>query len=183
LPASLEALGRYGLVRASPTQLSVHRLVQDVTRWRLAPEDEARCIETLATYLAGAAPNPEDHTTWAWFRHVAPHVLALTDHAATLEINPPDLAYLANQAGISLAKQVSPDTALSVLERALSINQAAYGPDHPEVARTLVNLDKAHRALSLFAAGAMFAGHVPALAAELYAEELYAAKFHDPSPP
>jgi hypothetical protein len=40
LPTLLEALGRYGLVRASSNRLSVHRLVQDVVRWRLDAEEE-----------------------------------------------------------------------------------------------------------------------------------------------
>jgi tetratricopeptide (TPR) repeat protein len=147
LPASLEALGRYGLVRASSTRVSIHRLVQDVTRWRLAPEDEARCIDTLAIHLGNAAPDPEDHATWAWFRDVAPHVLSLTDHAATLEISPPDLAALANQVGISLIEQASLVAAVSVLERALRIKEAATGPDHPQVASTLNNLGNARREL------------------------------------
>jgi tetratricopeptide (TPR) repeat protein len=147
LSASLEALGRYGLVRASSTRVSVHPLVQDVTRWRLSPEDEARCIEALAAHLASAAPDPWDHATWAWFRDIAPHVLSLTDHAATLQIDPPDLANLANQTGISLVEQVSPITGLSILDRALRIFEAAYGPDHPLVASTLVNLGNARRGL------------------------------------
>ncbi|MEA2589379.1 MAG: hypothetical protein QOH66_2306 [Actinomycetota bacterium] len=152
LPASLEALGRYGLVRASSTRLSVHRLVQDVTRWRLAPEDEARCINTLATHLLGAAPDPQDHTTWAWFRDVAPHVLSLTDHAATLHVNSPALAALANQVGISLIEQASLVAGVSILERALRIKEAAYGRDHPQVAITLTNLGIARRELGETAA-------------------------------
>jgi tetratricopeptide (TPR) repeat protein len=147
LPTLLEALGRYGLVRASSTRLSVHRLVQDVTRWRLGAEEETSCVETLAAHLDNAAPDPTDHTTWAWFRDAAPHVLSLTDHAATLHIGPPALAGLANKVGRSLIEQVSLITAVSVLERALRINEAAHGPEHPQVAATLTNLGVARREL------------------------------------
>jgi tetratricopeptide (TPR) repeat protein len=162
LRTSLEVLGRYGLVRASSTRLSVHRLVQDVTRWRLGPEDEARCVETLAAHLAEAAPDPGDLApTWAWFRDAAPHVLSLTDHTASLEITSPALAGLANQVGMSLTAQSSLITAVSLFERALRIFQDAYGPAHPQVAKTLSNLGNVSQDLG-----------EPALAADLHERAL-----------
>jgi Tfp pilus assembly protein PilF len=56
----------------------------------------------------------------------------------------PDLAArrgsLLGQLGIYLATSAQFSAARAALERALAIDGAAYGPDHPEVARTLGNL-------------------------------------------
>ena len=64
------------------------------------------------------------------------HVLAVADHAPETAV----LAGLMNEAGIYLRSRVQLRSTEELLERALEIKEAAYGPDHPEVAITLGNL-------------------------------------------
>jgi tetratricopeptide (TPR) repeat protein len=70
------------------------------------------------------------------------HVLAATSHAS----RPPgqaamaDAAWLLDRAGTYLQVQAQLTDARPLLERALAIHEAAYGPDHPVVALHLNNL-------------------------------------------
>ena len=64
------------------------------------------------------------------------HVLAVADHTPETAV----LAGLMNEAGIYLRSRVQLRSTEELLERALEIKEAAYGPDHPEVAITLGNL-------------------------------------------
>ena len=137
---ALAALRRYGLVRAAGAHLRLHRLVQDITRWSLDADREAALVAAWAAHLEASAPDAEDHRNFAWFADVAPHVLALMDHAEALGADAGALARAANQTGISLRLQASFRPADDLLVRALAIKEAAYGPDHPSVAVTLTNL-------------------------------------------
>ena len=51
-----------------------------------------------------------------------------------------DAAWLLNRAGTYLHVQAKLTDAKELQERALAIDEAAYGPDHPEVATDLNNL-------------------------------------------
>lgn len=127
--------------------LNVHRLVQDVARWPLTADTETGYVAVWAGHLRRLCPDPEDHANFSWYAMAAAHLLALTDAAASLHATPAALAEVANQAGISLRLQASYTTARILLERALTINEAVYGSDHPQVAATLTNLGVAHHEL------------------------------------
>jgi tetratricopeptide (TPR) repeat protein len=149
-PASepVAALARYGMVRFDAGQVSVHRLVQDVIRWPMSAEEEVAQVTGWAAQLDRLCPEPaEDHHNFAWYTAAALHLLALIDHSEELHLASPSLAAAANQAGISLIEQASHTTARALLERALAIKEAVYGPDHPSVAVTLTNLGNAYQEL------------------------------------
>jgi len=147
LPELLAALRRYGLVRSSDSHLRLHRLVQDITRWPLNAEAEASLVGSWAAHLEALAPDPEDHRSVVWFGEVAPHVLVLMGHAQAQRISPPALGRLGNQLGISLIVGASFRSATTILQGALGIKEAAYGPDHPQVGSTLTNLGVVRREL------------------------------------
>ena len=136
------ALARASLVTATAQgRLRVHRLVQAVTRDQLDEDQAAAWSGRALSLVAAVFPGePEDHRSWPVCASLAPHVEAVAAHTERY----PDLAVkrgrLLGQLGIYLGASAEFRAALSVLERALAIEEAAYGPDHPEVAVTLTNL-------------------------------------------
>jgi tetratricopeptide (TPR) repeat protein len=145
-PALLDALRNLGMIRCSSTHASLHRLVQDVTRWSLA-EEEGTYVQRWARQLRGASSDPEDHAAFEWYADIAAHVLTLADHASLLHLSAPDLGVLITHTGVSLRLQAAYTLALTLLEQALGINEAAYGPDHSQMAIILLNLGNAHHEL------------------------------------
>ena len=85
---------------------------------------------------------PQDWPRWAV---LLPHVLAATGHADHGSGQPgpavmADAAWLLDRAGTYLHVQAQLTDAKELQERALAIDEAAYGPDHPDVATDLNNL-------------------------------------------
>jgi tetratricopeptide (TPR) repeat protein len=85
---------------------------------------------------------PQDWPRWAV---LLPHVLAATDHADPSgdQLDPEAMAnasWLLNRAGTYLQVHVRLTDAKARLERALAIDEAARGSDHPDVATHLNNL-------------------------------------------
>src|SRR5258708_4150570 len=85
---------------------------------------------------------PEDWPRWAV---LLPHVLAATGHLDTAGDQPAreamaDASWLLDRAGTYLQVHARLTDARELLERALAIDEAAYGPDHPHVATRLNNL-------------------------------------------
>ena len=85
---------------------------------------------------------PQDWPRWAG---LLPHVLAAASHldSGADRYGPDamaDASWLLNRAGTYLQVHGRLTDAQALLERALAITEAAYGPDHPDVARDLNNL-------------------------------------------
>ena len=141
------ALARTSLVTATAEgRLRVHRLVQAVTRDQLDEDQFAAWSGRALSLVVAVFPGePEDHRSWPVCASVAPHVEAATAHTECY----PDLAVtrgrLLGQLGIYLRASEQFRAALNVLERALAIDEAANGPDHPDVAITLTHLGTVQR--------------------------------------
>ena len=85
---------------------------------------------------------PQDWPRWAV---LLPHVLAATGHlgSAADQHGPEAMANasrLLDRAGTYLQVHARLTDARALLDRALAIDEAAYGPDHPEVGTRLNNL-------------------------------------------
>jgi tetratricopeptide (TPR) repeat protein len=141
----VDALGdvvAYSLARRSADRqtFSVHRLVQDVTRRSLAePERQESLVEALAWVDAAFVGNPTDVRTWPRLDPLAPHVRVVVTHADEAKISTPT-ARLMNELGMLLKSKAQHDEAEPLLRRALAIEEANYGQDHPNVAISLNNL-------------------------------------------
>ena len=142
-------LARASLVTATAQgRLRVHRLVQAVTRDQLDEDQAAAWSERALSLVAAVFPGePEDHLSWPVCASLAPHIEAVAAHTERY----PDLAVkrgrLLGQLGVYLDASAQFKAALNVLERAVAFDEAAYGPDHPEVAITLTNLGIVQRHL------------------------------------
>ena len=121
------ALARASLVTATAEgRLRVHRLVQAVTRDQLDEDQVAawsgRVLSLIATVFPG---KPQDHRTWPMCASVAPHVEAVAAHTERYLELAVKRGSLLGQLGIYLSASAQFRAALSVLERALAIEEAA----------------------------------------------------------
>jgi tetratricopeptide (TPR) repeat protein len=121
--------------------LRVHRLVQAVTRDQLNDDQAAAWAAQALTLVTEIFPaDPEDHRSWPVCARVAPHVEAVTGHAASLPGLARQVASLLGRLGIYLRVSAQLPAARAAFVRALAIEEAVYGPDHPRVARALTKL-------------------------------------------
>ncbi len=139
---ALAELESYSLVtRAADTpSFSVHRLVQEVTR-RSQRDDptHATLTEALRWINAAFVGDPQDVRNWPVLNPLAPHAQAVTAHADAAEIAQPT-ARLMNNAGLLLLAKALHAEAEPLMCRALAIDEASFGADHPRVAIRLNNL-------------------------------------------
>jgi tetratricopeptide (TPR) repeat protein len=142
LPDALATLANYSLLRwDTETQtVAVHRVVQEILRTRL-PEVRRKDWLTLCLRLldAAATGDPQSARTWLRWDPLRPHVaigVAQADAAGILE----PTAQLMNDLGLLLMVKALYAEAEPLMRRVLAIDEAAYGPEHPNVARDLNNL-------------------------------------------
>jgi tetratricopeptide (TPR) repeat protein len=145
------ALTGYSLARRAGSSLVVHRLIQDVTRYRPSGQPAGKGGKGLKTVLAllradlpGDAWNTPE--SWPRWRALLPSVLAATGYHAG-KAGGKTTAWLLSGAGTYLRRQGRAAEALPLHERALRIHEAARGPDDPSVATDLNEVGRALRAL------------------------------------
>jgi len=137
----IAALRRYSLIEASDDALSVHRLVQTVTQDALEPEARKEWAGCAAAVVNRAFPQKSaDVRTWDDCSRLLPHALAAAGAAEELGVAPKAADRLLNQVGLYLTGRADLAGAKRALQRAVAVAEAAYGPEHPEVATDVSNL-------------------------------------------
>jgi tetratricopeptide (TPR) repeat protein len=118
------------------------------------PGPAADMLAVALRVLRADAPAQVMGAPQAWPRWAVllPHVLAATSHAdrasrAAGLAAMADASWLLDRAGTYLQVQAQLTDARALLERALAIDEAVYGPDHPEVAAALNSLAQILRGL------------------------------------
>ncbi len=137
------ALRRFSLVQADGEGLSVHRLVQAVVRDRLTQGQRRRRAAAAVTLLASAYPGDVQNNVAGWPRcgQLLPHALAATEHAEAQQVGLTAAATLLGKvAGYQQFVLAQYGQAKAAFERALGIDEAAYGKEHPIVATMVNNL-------------------------------------------
>jgi tetratricopeptide (TPR) repeat protein len=145
---ALADLADYSLAQRHPDrpELTVHHLVQDVTRRGLAGrERQRRLAEALGWVNAAFVGGAWDPRASPRLDPLAPHVRVLVDHADEAGINEPTTR-LMNQLGMLLQSKARYVEAEPMYRRALAIAEASCGADHPNVAIRLNNLAELLRA-------------------------------------
>ena len=138
---AVAALRRSSLVEARGDALSVHRLVQAVTRDRLREDAQETWAEAAVRLLDSAFPfESDDVRTWPQCARLLPHALEAARHTEELEVAQEPTGRILNQVGVYLRGRAQFPAARAAFERALKIVEAAFGPDHPNVATTVNNL-------------------------------------------
>ncbi|MCK5012936.1 MAG: tetratricopeptide repeat protein, partial [Candidatus Omnitrophica bacterium] len=134
-------LRRYSLVEITAETISVHRLVQAVTRDWLDEDEKKKWAEAAVRTVDEAFPfDSDDVGTWPVCSRLLPHALAAAEHAETLQVALDSTERLLNQIGLYLQNRAHFTEAKEMYERALAIGEATYGPDHPTIAIRVNNL-------------------------------------------
>ncbi|HUT75147.1 MAG TPA: FxSxx-COOH system tetratricopeptide repeat protein [Armatimonadota bacterium] len=138
---AVAALRRYSLVEVGDDALSVHPLVQAVTRDRLPDDARKTWVEAAVRLVNQAFPyDSDDVRTWPTCSRLLPHALSAAEHAEALAAAPDATARLLNESGAYLRGRAQFAQARTAFERALAIDEKAFGPDHPQVAVVANNL-------------------------------------------
>ena len=138
---AVDPLRRYSLVEVTAGTISVHRLVQAVTRDRLDGDELKKWAEAAVRIVNKAFPfDSDDVETWPVCSRLLPHALTAAEHAEALDVASDSSGRLMNQTGLYLKGRAQFTEAKEMYERALAIDEAAYGTDHPDVAIDVNNL-------------------------------------------
>lgn len=138
---AITALKHYSLVTGESGSLSIHKLVQDVIRYKLGENGQAKWSEVAVKLIDGVfSYNEGDSQTWAECAILLPHALAATKYAEEVQVASEAISHLLNQVGLYLEEMAEFSKAKGLLERALKIDEKIYGLDHPNVARDINNL-------------------------------------------
>ena len=90
LNRAIAALRHYSLITADDDSLSLHRLVQAVTRDRLSEEERGNYAAATVRLLNDAFPyNEDDPDTWPESARLLAHALAAANHAAEALVGKP----------------------------------------------------------------------------------------------
>ena len=141
LDRAVIALRQYALLDASTETLTVHRLVQAVTRDRLNQDTQVAWTKTALQVLGSAFPSenpsPED---WPMYERLVPHALIATNHAAPYDALLPPVTWLLLKTGLYWADRGQWDDAVRVMSQALEAQQRLFGTEHPETLASMANL-------------------------------------------
>jgi tetratricopeptide (TPR) repeat protein len=132
------------LTATDESTLSMHRLVQHVIRNRLTDQRDqwlSLSYDLLADQFPAAADEPG---SWPTCEALLPDVLAGCEHATDAARR--QASVLLDRAGRYLGARGEYGAAVSVLERALALGEAADGPEHPDTLTSRNNLASAYQA-------------------------------------
>ncbi len=143
--AALEALAQAEKISLltrydSPPRFKLHRLVQHVTRLTATAAERAAALEVGIQIIHEARlGDSSDVRTWPKWTPLQPHALALCKHAPD-EPAPQRLTWLLGQLDCLFDTKGLHAEAEKHSRRALKIDEASNGPEHPAVALRLNNL-------------------------------------------
>ena len=138
---TVQAIVRYSLMQVVDDALSVHPLVQTVTRDRLGEAATRTWIEAAVLLLHAGFPSESDKLpAWPECSRLLPHAMTAAKHADAFGIAPAATAVLLGRVGRYLKERGEFAPAQKTLMRALEIDEAGHGPNTPEVATDLVVL-------------------------------------------
>ena len=134
---ALADLATYSLVKwdGAAQSVTVHRLVEEITRYRLADKERVsrleQCLWMVEDFTAGDA---QDVRTWPGvYAPARTHIEAVTREADRLGVPHPTMG-LMSKLGIYLLTRGSFAEAEPLMRRAVAVAEAADGPDQPLVA-------------------------------------------------
>jgi tetratricopeptide (TPR) repeat protein len=142
------ALRRYSLITKQDDSISVHRLVQLVTRDQLIEDERNRWAAAAVRVVNQAFPfDSDDVRTWPVCAKLLSHAQAATEEGEMLQVDAEATGRLINQIGGYFYGRAQYAEAKQAFERAMRIDEAAFGPDHPNVAIRINNLGLVLKAL------------------------------------
>jgi len=117
---AVDPLRRYSLVEITSETISVHRLVQAVTRDRLDEDEKKKWAEAAVRIVDEAFPfDSDDVGTWPVCSRLLPHALAAAEYAEALDVASDSTGRLMNETGVYLDGRAQFNEAKEMFERAL----------------------------------------------------------------
>lgn len=140
------ALNRLSLIRAEAGTITVHRLVQAVTRDGLDEATAKARAETAVQLLGAAWPGaPWEHTLWPTVGVLLPHALVTAASAERYDASLETAGTLLNNTALYHKARAAYAEAEPLYERAIAICENALGSDNPYLATSLNNLAELYR--------------------------------------
>jgi hypothetical protein len=131
----LAAIGRYSLATLSPTTVGLHRLVQAVIQARLGEDGERRWTRVAVGLVRQSFPDDSwEMSNWQLCERLLPQVLTVAGHAERLRVVGEQAGGLLDRASSYLQVRGQFSQARLLAERAVTVTEAALGPDDLEVA-------------------------------------------------
>jgi tetratricopeptide (TPR) repeat protein len=147
LDEAVAALKDYSLITRNEKGLSVHRLVQEVTRDRLTEEEQKIWTTAAAEIVNEAFPfDSYDVRTWETCNRLLPHGLTAAGFGERAKVADDAVGRLLNQCGLYLKGRARYEEAKDCYNRAIKICESDLGADHPTVAICMNNLGSVLRA-------------------------------------
>ena len=138
-------LAAYSMIDKEAKTFSMHRIVRDVIQLRIQERDRHGWIEMALRIVNGFAPTESgDVRTWPIWDVLRPHAETIVRAADQAKITEPT-AWLMSVLGTYLHYKGLYDESERWKCRALAIDEAAFGKDHPDVARGLNNLARLYQ--------------------------------------
>ena len=135
----LSELARYSLILRDDNSFTVHRLLQAAIYADLLEPERPDWVTWAVQRFNAYAPSALDVRLWPVWGVLRPHAERLIAVADPLAPGPP-MATLLNQFALLLRSRAEYAHAETLMRRALHIDEAVYGYEHPYVAISLSNL-------------------------------------------
>jgi tetratricopeptide (TPR) repeat protein len=137
---AISQLAAYSMVTRQEDGFTVHRLVQQVILSRIPKARRNKWLDMALRIVDNYAPTESDDVrTWPILDCLRPHAELIAESADEAEITDPT-SRLMSVIGIYLHAKGLHNQAEHWMRRALTIDEASFGPDHPNVAFDLNNL-------------------------------------------
>lgn len=121
-------------------RFKLHRLVQEVTRLSASDLERAAALAMGIQLVGEGYPGaPQDVRTWEGWNSLQPHALALCLYAPD-EPAAEGLSWMLGELSVLLGTKSLFEHAEQLIRRALKIDEASYGSEHPTVCIRLNNL-------------------------------------------
>jgi tetratricopeptide (TPR) repeat protein len=142
LADAFAALRRYSLVAVKSDVLTMHRLVQLVTRQALVPDEQQQWATVAVRLVLADFPEEagDDAVNWPKAAQLLIHALTVTSRPAAADGDPEATVTLLNRMGDYLWGQAQYDRARKLLEKAIDLAENRLGPNHLQTAQGLHNL-------------------------------------------
>ncbi|HEX6910750.1 MAG TPA: tetratricopeptide repeat protein, partial [Longimicrobium sp.] len=141
-------LRRHSLIELQSDSLSVHRLVQAITRDALSQAEQCKYSEAAMSAVSAALPqDPTDPHVWSALSQIASHVSTVAEHCEIRDIAIENAAGALNHTGRYLNSRADYEAAMSYFLSAVRNAERVLGPYDPAVANCLGNLGQVYMKL------------------------------------
>jgi tetratricopeptide (TPR) repeat protein len=139
--AALGIIARYSLISLTSENITIHRLVQSVTRASLDRHGQEIWSSAAVRLIFTVFPRESsDPATWTICTPLLSHALVTIEHANALDVELGIVALLLNKVGIYLWARSELIQAKELHQKALAIDEAQFGTNNLAVAVSLNNL-------------------------------------------